>query len=71
MDEYRANGLEPISTSKEEKMKKAIGAHAYIECSARFLDNVKEIFETAIRTVLHSPSVKQKNDLGGCGCEVA
>jgi Ras-related C3 botulinum toxin substrate 1 len=59
-------------------MKKAINAQAYIECSARIQYNLKEVFETAIKVVLHPPSaapVKESDGGGGgiCGncCEVA
>jgi Ras-related C3 botulinum toxin substrate 1 len=48
-------------------MKRAINAQAYIECSAKLQLNVKEIFETAIRVVLHSQPPVQ----GDKGCEIA
>jgi Ras-related C3 botulinum toxin substrate 1 len=55
-DEYRSKGWEPVAASKAEEMKKAIGAQAYIECSARIQYNLKEVFEIAITVVLHPPS---------------
>jgi Ras-related C3 botulinum toxin substrate 1 len=64
-----------VPESKAEEMKKAINAHVYIECSARIQYNLKEVFETAIKVVLHPPSIvpmKEKGDGGGGGCcEVA
>jgi GTPase SAR1 family protein len=39
-DEYRNKGWEPVSTSKAEEMKKSIGAHGYIECSAKIQYNL-------------------------------
>jgi small GTP-binding protein len=72
-DEYKSKGWEPISSSKGEEMKKTIGAQGYIECSARIQYNLKEVFETAIKVVLHPPSattVTEKTSSNGC-CEVA
>jgi Ras-related C3 botulinum toxin substrate 1 len=55
-------------------MKKTIGAQGYIECSARIQYNLKEVFETAIKVVLHPPSAtvvtENVSSNGGC-CEVA
>jgi Ras-related C3 botulinum toxin substrate 1 len=52
-------------------MKKAIKAQSYIECSAKIQYNLKEVFEAAIKVVLHPPSaVLEKADKpkkkGGC-----
>jgi Ras-related C3 botulinum toxin substrate 1 len=67
--------MEPIQSSKGEDMKKTIGAQAYIECSARLQYNLKEVFEGAIKVVLHPPSAAgpagkkgAKDDAGGGGC---
>jgi Ras-related C3 botulinum toxin substrate 1 len=57
-----------VATAKGEAMKRAINAQAYIECSARLKYNVREVFDTAIKVVLHSPTPRV--DAGGC-CEVA
>jgi small GTP-binding protein len=72
-DEYQSKGWEPVAASKAEEMKKAIGAHAYIECSARMQYNLKEVFEAAIKVVLHPPSaapVQSQRRKDGC-CNVA
>jgi small GTP-binding protein len=72
-DEYRSKGWEPVSTSKAEEMKKSIGAHGYIECSAKIQYNLKEVFEAAIKVVLHPPSsepVQNETRKDGC-CNVA
>jgi hypothetical protein len=55
-DEYKSKGMEWIPAAKGEEMKKAIGAHACIECSARMQFNLKEVFEEAIKVILHPPS---------------
>jgi small GTP-binding protein len=67
-EEYTSKGWEPVPGSKAEDMKKAINAQAYIECSARIQYNVKEVFETAIKVVLHPPSAapaKVEKEAGG------
>jgi GTPase SAR1 family protein len=38
-----------------EEMKKVINAQAYVECSPRVQYNLNEVFETAIKVVLHPP----------------
>jgi small GTP-binding protein len=45
--------IEPIVPSRGEDMKKKINALAYIECSAMKQTNMKEVFEQAIKFVLH------------------
>jgi Ras-related C3 botulinum toxin substrate 1 len=73
-DEYKSKGMEPVPSSKGEEMKKLIGAQAYIECSARLQFNLKEVFEQAIKVVLHPPSAgpaKAEKTKKGGGCEVA
>jgi small GTP-binding protein len=60
-----------ISWSVGEDVKKRIGAVAYIECSARTQDNMSQVFEAAIRAVIHKPSeppVVQQRMAGGGGC---
>ncbi|KAL8130059.1 hypothetical protein V2J09_019214 [Rumex salicifolius] len=43
-----------------EELKKMIGAAAYIECSSKTQQNVKTVFDAAIRVVLHPPKQKKK-----------
>jgi Ras-related C3 botulinum toxin substrate 1 len=75
-DDYKSKGWEPVPASKGEEMKNAIHAQSYIECSAKMHYNVKEVFEAAIKAVLHAPPpapAKGKGKKGGGdgGCEVA
>jgi small GTP-binding protein len=74
-DEFRSKGWEPVSASAAEAMKKAVNAQTYIECSARMQYNLKEVFEAAIKVVLHPPSAAPVKDSGGEGgggcCQVA
>jgi Ras-related C3 botulinum toxin substrate 1 len=73
-EEYKSHGWEPVSASKGEEMKKAINAQSYIECSARIQYNLKEVFESAIKVVLHPPAAApakvESSGSGNC-CEVA
>jgi Ras-related C3 botulinum toxin substrate 1 len=55
-DDFRAKGWEPVAASKAEDMKKTIKAQSYIECSAKIQYNLKEVFEAAIKVVLHPPT---------------
>ncbi|KAK4399180.1 Rac-like GTP-binding protein RAC13 [Sesamum angolense] len=50
----------PITTAQGEELKKMIGAVAYIECSAKTQQNVKAVFDTAIKVVLRPPKLKKK-----------
>lgn len=54
--EYKSKGWEPIPSSKGEQLKKEIGALDYIECSALKQFHLKEVFETAIKVVVHPPN---------------
>ncbi|GLT39659.1 hypothetical protein SLA2020_138390 [Shorea laevis] len=48
-----------ISTEQGEELKKQIGALAYIECSSKTQQNVKAVFDAAIKVVLQPPKVKK------------
>ncbi|ESQ50852.1 hypothetical protein EUTSA_v10022857mg [Eutrema salsugineum] len=50
----------PISTSQGEELKKLVGASAYIECSAKTQQNVKAVFDAAIKVVLQPPKNKKR-----------
>lgn len=51
--EYKSKGWEPIPSSKGEEMKNEIGAKCYIECSALKQYHLKEVFDTAVKIVIH------------------
>ncbi|KAF3531399.1 hypothetical protein DY000_02036535 [Brassica cretica] len=53
-------GAVPISTAQGEELKKLIGAPAYIECSAKTQQNVKAVFDAAIKVVLQPPKNKKR-----------
>ncbi|KAI3892068.1 hypothetical protein MKX03_030902 [Papaver bracteatum] len=53
-------GAYTISTAQGEELKKQIGALAYVECSSKNQQNVKTVFDIAIKLVLHPPKTKKK-----------
>ncbi|XP_031494795.1 rac-like GTP-binding protein 5 [Nymphaea colorata] len=48
-------GATPITTTQGEELKQLIGAAAYIECSSKTQQNVKVVFDTAIKVALRPP----------------
>lgn len=72
-DEYKSKGWEPVAAAKGEEMRKKIGAQNYVECSALKQYNLKEVFEAAVKVVLHPPSqakaAESKESKNGC-CEI-
>ncbi|CAM8939262.1 hypothetical protein QQ045_013201 [Rhodiola kirilowii] len=53
-------GAVPIATAQGEELKKLIGAPYYIECSSKTQQNVKAVFDAAIKVVLQPPKQKKK-----------
>ncbi|KVI04335.1 Small GTPase superfamily [Cynara cardunculus var. scolymus] len=47
-------------SKKGEELKKAIGAAVYLECSSKTQQNVKGVFDAAIRVVLQPPKLKKR-----------
>ncbi|KAK3020280.1 hypothetical protein RJ639_047720 [Escallonia herrerae] len=54
-------GATPITLAQGEELKKMIGAVAYIECSSKTQQNVKAVFDTAIKVALRPPKMKKKS----------
>ncbi|GAB2285399.1 Ras- C3 botulinum toxin substrate 2 [Dionaea muscipula] len=50
----------PITAAQGEELKKMVGAAAYIECSSKTQQNVKAVFDTAIKVVLLPPKQQMK-----------
>ncbi|KAL1808848.1 rac-like GTP-binding protein ARAC7 [Daucus carota subsp. sativus] len=74
-DGYLAHhmGYDLITTSQGEELRKQIGAAAYIECSSRTQQNVKAVFDTAIKAVLQPPRRKEiarKTRRRSSGCSI-
>ncbi|KAB5541588.1 hypothetical protein DKX38_014562 [Salix brachista] len=53
-------GAVPITTAQGEELRKLIGAPVYIECSSKTQQNVKAVFDAAIRVVLQPLKQKKK-----------
>lgn len=60
-------GAAPITTAQAEELRWQIGAVAYIECSSKTQQNVKAVFDAAIKVVLQPPKQKKrKKKQGNC-----
>nr|KYP52875.1 Rac-like GTP-binding protein ARAC10 [Cajanus cajan] len=62
-------GLVPVTTEQGEELRKQIGATYYIECSSKTQQNVKAVFDAAIRMVIKPPqkqNEKRKKKPRGC-----
>ena len=51
---------EPVRSDEGSAMANKIGAYAYMECSAKCNDGVRDVFETATRAALQSKKKKPK-----------
>eukprot|EP01090_Pellita_catalonica_P004394 TRINITY_DN1421_c0_g1_i2.p1 TRINITY_DN1421_c0_g1~~TRINITY_DN1421_c0_g1_i2.p1 ORF type:complete len:189 (-),score=38.95 TRINITY_DN1421_c0_g1_i2:76-642(-) len=51
---------ELVTEDSAQQLAKAIGAEAFIQCSAFTGDNLKTVFDTAVRSVLVPPKKKRK-----------
>ncbi|KAG6774742.1 hypothetical protein POTOM_022111 [Populus tomentosa] len=63
-------GAVPITTAQGEELKKLIGAPFYIECSSKTQQNVKGVFDAAIKVVLQPPKQKKKKKKGQKACSI-
>ncbi|OAY73720.1 Rac-like GTP-binding protein RAC1 [Ananas comosus] len=61
-------GAVPITTAQGEELRKLIGAPAYIECSSKTQQNIKGVFDAAIKVVLQPPKQKKKKGMAQKGC---
>ncbi|KAL9297690.1 hypothetical protein ACSQ67_023586 [Phaseolus vulgaris] len=55
-------------SKKGEELKKAIGAAVYIECCSKTQQNVKAVFDAAIKVVLQPPKSKKKGKKKNTPC---
>lgn len=51
---------EPVKTEEGRAMAEKIGAYAYLECTAKYNEGVREVFETATRAALQTKKKKGK-----------
>jgi Ras family protein A len=60
--ELQKMNQKPVSEAEGKAQAEAISAYAYVECSAKTTENVREVFETATRAALTAKAKKK----GGC-----
>jgi len=53
-------GALPVTTDQGDELRKQIGAAAYIECSSKTQQNIKAVFDAAIKVVIQPPKQKKK-----------
>ncbi|KAF8093465.1 hypothetical protein N665_0383s0093 [Sinapis alba] len=63
-------GAVPITNAQGEELKKLIEAPAYIECSSKSQENVKGVFDAAIKVVLQPPKQKKKKGKAQKACSI-
>lgn len=51
---------EPVKTEDGRAMSEKIGAYAYLECSAKLNEGVREVFETATRAALQTKKNRRR-----------
>jgi len=66
VDKLRERRMAPISFQAGVAMQRDIGAVKYLECSALSQKGLKNVFDEAIRAVLHPPPRQPKKKSGGC-----
>lgn len=57
LNDHMSSGV--ITSAQGEELRKQIGAAAYIECSSKTQQNVKAVFDNAIKVVLQPPRRKE------------
>ncbi|CAG7883526.1 unnamed protein product [Brassica rapa] len=63
-------GAVAITTAQGEELRKLIDAPTYIECSSKSQENVKAVFDAAIRVVLQPPKQKKKKSKAQKACSI-
>ncbi|TVU11905.1 hypothetical protein EJB05_45515, partial [Eragrostis curvula] len=55
-------GAVPVTTAQGEELRKHIGATCYIECSSKTQQNVKAVFDAAIKVVIKPPTKTKQRE---------
>ncbi|CAJ1973198.1 unnamed protein product [Sphenostylis stenocarpa] len=63
-------GAVSITTAQGEHLRKLISAAAYIECSSKTQQNVKAVFEAAIKVVPQPPKQMKKKRKAWKDCSI-
>eukprot|EP00252_Welwitschia_mirabilis_P008763 TRINITY_DN2091_c0_g1_i10.p1 TRINITY_DN2091_c0_g1~~TRINITY_DN2091_c0_g1_i10.p1 ORF type:complete len:107 (-),score=11.83 TRINITY_DN2091_c0_g1_i10:246-566(-) len=59
-DKHYNSTSAPVTTAEGEELKKQIGAALYIECSSKTQQNIKAVFDAAIKVVIQPPKQKER-----------
>ncbi|KAL3505418.1 hypothetical protein ACH5RR_035259 [Cinchona calisaya] len=62
--------VEPITTPQGEELRKLIGAATYIECSSKTQQNIKAVFDAAIKLALQPPKRKKMKTKAQRACSI-
>ena len=60
IEEQKRQGISPVTSSQGEELAKKLKAVGYIECSAFTGENLKSVFDTAVKTVLFKSKPKKQ-----------
>jgi len=60
VDKLRSQGQSPVSTDTGMELARKLKAIKYMECSAKTQENLKDVFDEAVRCVLRPPKKKAK-----------
>ena len=55
-----SKGQKLLTHEDGTRLAKQIGAVNYVECSAKTMENVNDVFDKAVRAVLNPPKKKKK-----------
>jgi len=59
VSKLRSQGQYPITTTQGLELAKKLGAIRYMECSAKTQENLKDVFDEAVRSVLRPPKKRK------------
>jgi len=59
VEKLRSQGQSPITTEQGNELAKKLKAIKYMECSAKTQENLKDVFDEAVRCVLRPPKKKK------------
>ncbi|XP_064957086.1 rac-like GTP-binding protein 5 isoform X2 [Musa acuminata AAA Group] len=63
-------GAVPITTAQGEELRKLIDAPSYVECSSKTQQNIKAVFDAAIKAALQPSMQKKKKNKAHKGCSI-
>ncbi|KAK8471325.1 hypothetical protein PHAVU_003G197900 [Phaseolus vulgaris] len=61
-------GMVAVTSEQGEELRKLVGATYYIECSSKTQQNVKSVFDAAIKVVIKPPQKQEKKKKPRRGC---